>query len=139
MKKLMRKLFWWTMQNLAGWAYSAEEIVVGDYASIAVDLDGVIAVEEPRRSGESWNDWYSRKKVMPGAVDGMRRLKQAGWFVFIYTTRRDCNEKVIKRWLREHGVQYGMLVLNKPPASVIVDDHAVRFVDWDSVLFELGI
>lgn len=134
-KGLLRLVFWWLMRILSERAYNtAERVAPGGYKCIAIDLDGVLAVEKPKRVGESWDDWYAQKKVMPGAVEAVRRLKKAGWFVYVYTARNDCDKRVTKRWLKENGIEYDVLVLNKPPAAYLVDDRAISFSGWDKVL-----
>lgn len=105
---------------------------------ICIDLDGVIC--ELKKKGETYSDVLPR----PGAVDAVRKLKESGHVIVIYTARhmKTCGGdvgKVIARqgrvtldWLAKHGIEYDEIHFGKPWADVYIDDNAVRFVSWDN-------
>lgn len=91
---------------------------------VCVDLDGVIA------DGHDRPGRYHLAKLVPGALAALKRFRDEGWRVVIYTARREADRAVTERWLQVKVVPYDELVLGKPLASVYIDDRAVRFTGW---------
>jgi len=100
--------------------------------TIMVDMDGVICTEE--RTFER-----PLAELMPGAVEALQKLRDAGHTVVVYTARNWPEYRVTKKWLDDHGVPYDGLHMGKPVADVWIDDRVLRFEDWDSTLRELGV
>ncbi len=117
--------------------------------TIAVDFDGVI-----HTYSRGWQDGTIYDPPIPGALEGLRTL-MARDAVFVFTSR---NTEQVADWLFEHGefnitweppgeaicefwnVRDRILVTNrKLPATAYLDDRAVRFVDWEQALTDLGI
>lgn len=111
--------------------------------TIAVDFDGVI-----HAYSRGWADGTIYDPPVPGALDGLRTLMDHD-SVFVFTTR-DISD--VASWLLEHGfsVRLGhegpfwnergrILVTNrKLAATAYLDDRAVRFIDWEQALIDLG-
>lgn len=110
---------------------------------IAVDLDGVICpVKSVRES-------YQDLSPMPGAVERLRALRQAGHYVIILTARSMGTSnsnlgKVVRNigkltldWLERYGVEYDEIYFGKPNAEVYLDDRAIRFSQWSDVTDEV--
>ncbi len=99
--------------------------------TIMVDLDGVLCTEEV---------FLERPLAQPiaGAREALQKLRAAGYIVVIYTARGWGEYRVARQWLDDHGFEYDGLHMGKPVADVWIDDRAIRFTDWDSVLRQLG-
>lgn len=106
---------------------------------ICIDLDGVIA--QLRRPGQS----YADVEPVPGAVEKVRGLRQAGHYVILNTARHmktcDGNPSLVVarqglvtlQWLDDHGIEVDEIQFGKPHADVYIDDNAFRFSSWDHI------
>jgi capsule biosynthesis phosphatase len=106
---------------------------------ICVDLDGVIC--ELRKPGQS----YEELQPVRGAVDKLKRLREAGHYIIIATARhmKTCKGnigQVLARqgqatleWLARHKIEYDEIYFGKPHANVYIDDNAVAFRSWDEI------
>jgi len=121
--------------------------------TIAVDFDGVLhSYERGWADGTIYGDWT------PGAVAALSQLMHRD-AVFIHTTRParqvarwierssgygfECTTWIPRRgWLRRPGfwTERGVLLVTdrKLPATVYVDDRALRFTTWDQALDDLA-
>lgn len=106
---------------------------------ICIDLDGVICgLKGPQQT-------YADVQPLPGAVAKLKRLKENGHCIIIFTARhmKTCNgnvHKVLARigkitleWLDRHQIAYDEIVFGKPWADVYIDDNAFRFDAWDQI------
>ena len=41
-------------------------------------------------------------------------------------------------WLKKNGIKYHQLVLGKPVGDVWIDDRAINFENWDTVMEKLN-
>lgn len=93
---------------------------------ICIDFDGVIADKE--------------MNPIPGAFDTIARIRLRGYDTMILSARP---AQQIKEWLLQHWpfqAPYGEppLVTNvKPSAIAYIDDHAIRFHDWEDAWTQL--
>ncbi len=106
---------------------------------ICIDIDGTIC--ELRREGQT----YAEVLPLPGAVEKLKCLKQAGHYLILQTARHmaTCQGNVglvlarqgrtLFEWLEWHGVPYDEIWFGKPQADVYVDDNAVRFESWTAI------
>ena len=106
---------------------------------ICVDLDGVIC--EIRKENQRYEDL----KPIPGAVEKIKKLRENGHYIIIYTSRRMKTHggnigKVLcdiglttLEWLRRYGIEYDEIYFGKPWADVYIDDNALRFKSWDEI------
>lgn len=92
---------------------------------IAIDLDGVIA------QGVDYTN-YEECRVVPGTTEYMLSLKDAGYYIIIYSARWEEDREVTELWLFAHGVPYNELILGKPLADIYLDDKALKFENWES-------
>ena len=106
---------------------------------ICIDLDGVIAGF--KKEGETYLD------IAPieGAIEKMRKLKENGHYLIIFTARhmKTCDGdmgKVIAKigkmtldWLAKYEVPYDEIYFGKPWAHVYIDDNAFRFKSWEEI------
>jgi hypothetical protein len=91
---------------------------------ILIDIDGTICTEESP---------FDRPlaRPLPGAVERVNSLKQAGHVVILWTGRGWDQYKITKHWLDEQGFLYDQILMGKPIANLIIDDRARQFVGWD--------
>lgn len=106
---------------------------------ICIDLDGVIC--QLRMPGQS----YAELEPVPGAVEKLRSLREAGHYLIISTARhmKTCGGnvgQVVARqgkttldWLARHGIDYDEIHFGKPHAHVYIDDNAFTFRSWDLI------
>jgi len=98
--------------------------------TVVVDLDATLA------NYEGW-DIHGEFPGDPreDVVDGLRRLKAAGWSVGIYSTR---NTTVIQQWVQKHNLSNLIDFINdnpnqpdgcahKPIAHTYIDDRSARY------------
>jgi capsule biosynthesis phosphatase len=106
---------------------------------ICIDIDGVLC--ELRRPEQT----YADLEPLPGAVEKMTSLKQAGHYLILCTARHmaTCNSnigmvvarqgKTLLDWLADHKVPYDEIWFGKPHADVYIDDNGYRFTSWNDV------
>jgi capsule biosynthesis phosphatase len=110
---------------------------------IALDLDGVICpIRGPEQS-------YGDLEPLPGAVERIRALRDAGHYIIIITARHmaTCESnlgrvmrsigRITLDWLERHGIAYDEIHFGKPNAEVYIDDRAIRFGNWAQVTDDL--
>lgn len=97
---------------------------------IIIDIDGTICTEERQ---------FSRPMAtsLPGAVESVNALFDAGHIIILYSSRTWAEWEVTNNWLREKGMKFHQLFLGKPVGDVWIDDRAIRHVNWDQTLEEL--
>jgi capsule biosynthesis phosphatase len=107
---------------------------------ICIDIDGVICeLRQPEQS-------YADVAPLPGAVEKMNALKQAGHYLILCTARHmaTCNSniglvvarqgKTLLDWLAQHHIPYDEIWFGKPHADVYLDDNGLRFTGWNEIL-----
>ena len=109
------------------------------FMKICIDIDGTICAL--RKGGETYADVLP----LPGAVEKIRALKDAGHYVILLTARHmaTCGSnvglvvarqgKTLFDWLEKHGIVHDEVWFGKPHADVYLDDNGVRFEGWDSI------
>ena len=106
---------------------------------ICIDLDGVIA--ELKKENETYFD----VKPIDGSIEKIKKLKENGHYIIIYTARhmKTCDGNVSKvlakigkitlDWLDKYKVPYDEIVFGKPWADIYIDDNGFRFESWDKI------
>lgn len=106
---------------------------------ICIDLDGTVCTL--RREGET----YADVQPLPGAVEKIRALREAGHYLILLTARHmgTCaanvglvvarQGKTLFDWLERHDLQFDEVHFGKPHADVYLDDNAMRFEGWDAI------
>lgn len=113
--------------------------------TIAVDFDGVI-----HSYHEGWKDGTIYGHVIPGCVETLQQLLDHGFEVVIYSTRTDSKEvngvlqsgqlAEMYRWLKLNNVPFTRIHygVGKPLSVAFIDDNAIRFTAWDTVVAQLN-
>lgn len=96
--------------------------------TICFDFDGVIA------KYDRWPGFDVFGDPIQETIAAMKRLKDAGYYIIIWTTRLDTPG--LRTWLKQASVPYDALnstahnppnTSQKPIYHVVVDDRAVEF------------
>ena len=114
------------------------------YAPVAhrvacLDFDGTLYPFRPL---------FEQPDPLPGAPEAVRRLKDAGYRIVIFTSRlsptwlESCGYTaseqldLIEGMLRRDGIPFDDITAEKVPAEVYVDDRAIRFRDgeWPAIV-----
>lgn len=111
---------------------------------IVVDLDGTICtLKEPGQS-------YADVLPLPGVITALWKLKHDGHQIIIHTARnmRTCQGsigkvmanvgKITLDWLDQYAIPYDEIVFGKPDGDIYIDDKALRFERWESVMERIG-
>ena len=111
---------------------------------IAIDFDGVI-----HGYSKGWDDGSIYDPPVPGTVEAMKKLKEAGHTLYIFSTRTNPvfkdkeasaeQKKNMENWMNEHGIPYDKIwTFGKPMADLFIDDRALGFRgDWLQTLKEV--
>lgn len=97
---------------------------------LLVDFDGVL---HAYRRG--WADGTAYDPPMPGAWDAVQALLEHGYDLVVFSTRPAAQ---IEPWLERYGFPPLRVTDQKEPAVALIDDRAVRFVNWTSALAEVA-
>jgi uncharacterized HAD superfamily protein len=99
-------------------------------ATIAIDIDGVVCEEEKT---------FDRPlaKPIPGALEYIQRLYDAGHVIVFWTARGWEQYRVTSDWLNRHGFSYHALSMGKPIVDIFIDDRAIHFESWEQAGEEL--
>ena len=93
--------------------------------SISVDIDGTLCY---------LTDNYAKAVPMPGAVENLKRLREEGWTIILFTARHFNQWQVTVDWLKKHGFEYDQIVFGKPPTRYYIDDRAILFKNnWNEI------
>lgn len=95
--------------------------------TIGVDFDGVI---------HSYGNGFGGEMTgpVPGAKEAIEKLIERGYEVIVFTARRDKSLADAAAWLRDNGFPPVEVTNKKPIAMAYIDDHAVRFTNWQDML-----
>lgn len=98
---------------------------------IGIDLDGTLCSEE--RTFER-----PLAKPIDGSAQSLKRLKEEGWTIVIWTARGWEQYRVTERWLQDNDMTYDQLLMGKPQFQFLVDDRAVGFTGWDAAMEKIS-
>ena len=91
---------------------------------ICFDIDGVLT-EDTDTSHEDLAGSYTYRKPRHRAIDLCLRAYEAGWYVLLYTGRRESQRRLTEDWLHERGIHYHALMMGKPYFSYVIDDRVL--------------
>lgn len=95
--------------------------------NLAVDLDGTLLEYNGYKGATHFGD------PLPGMVDLLNKVKEAGWCIIIWTARRETG--AMKEHLAKHNIPYDYINChpwpkdgsNKVSADIYLDDRAINF------------
>lgn len=93
---------------------------------LAIDFDGVL-----HQYSRGWLDGSIYDEPVAGAKEAMQRLKKAGYYLVIFTTRTNHSE--VSLWLKEKLIPFDEITSTKIAALAYIDDRAVRFTNWTDI------
>jgi len=97
---------------------------------VCVDFDGTLY---------PWGDLYSRARPNPGAVEAVKRMKEAGFRIVIFTSRLSPTwtfaehesmtgqYNYIQDMLLRDGIPFDDITCEKVPSIAYIDDRAVVY------------
>lgn len=86
--------------------------------TIAVDIDGILTFETEGHD-------YKNRTPNPTTIRMVNQLFEVGFNIILYTSRMKQDQHVTEEWLKQHGVRYHTLVLQKLQYDILLDDKAV--------------
>lgn len=96
--------------------------------TVAVDIDGVIATGTRETVYSSEAGWaYERCAPLMEGIIMVRKLFESGAKIVLYTARWEKDRGKTEVWLRQYGVPYHELRMDKPSAELYIDDRAFRY------------
>lgn len=98
---------------------------------VAVDFDGTIAQE---------GHWPQIGKPIPGAIETVKRILQAGHDVYLWTARTDDRLRNAIDWCADHGLRFtgANVCAQHPPMSQVIH-KGVRCIMGPKLLFDVCI
>lgn len=89
---------------------------------ICFDIDGVLTEEADTKHADLAGTYIYRSPNYR-ARDLMARAYSAGYYVLLYTGRREAHRRLTEDWLHSHGFHYHRLEMGKPYFSYFIDDR----------------
>lgn len=112
---------------------------------IAIDFDGVL-----HGYSKGWHDGTIYDPPVPGTAEAMRKLKEQGHTLYIFSTRTNPvfkkkedavdQKKNMEDWLKSHEIPFDKVwTFGKPMADLFIDDRAIGFNgNWEQTLKEVS-
>lgn len=97
--------------------------------TVLVDFDGVI-----HKYSHGWFDGTAYDEPVEGAREYLEKMEQHGYEVIVFSTR---DARDIEAWLRANRFPPYMVTNEKLPCVAIIDDRAIRFLNWDAAFRQL--
>jgi len=95
---------------------------------ISIDFDGVICKSEAIPSDHM--EWDKREPVLQ-SLEAIEHLIKIGHDVWVFTSNAEPDE--VKKWLDRHNFPKLEVTNIKKPATVYIDDRALRFTNWQDM------
>ena len=107
-------------------------------SNVIVDVDGVIVdfYNCPHKcSYEGYPETASTLKrlhcpIMKGAIKYLQKIRKLGLRIVLYTSRVESERAVTKKHLKQCGIPYDELRMDKPMGFLLVDDMSHNFTSW---------
>lgn len=116
---------------------------------IAIDLDMTICISPKENEviealkikpieklvEEGFFDWHLKNAVLiSGAKETINGLYDQGHTIIVYTARNSKTyRQITKKWLKDKGIRYHKLIMDKPFYNILIDDRAIQFKSWDKI------
>ena len=99
---------------------------------VLIDLDGVL-----HRANKGFADGTLYDKPMPKARYSVEKLIEKGWEVVVFTARTQDQWPAVYEWLDKYNFPKMRITNIKEPARFYIDNRAVRFTNWEDVIYYL--
>ena len=98
--------------------------------NISIDFDGVIHDDSHPIEGRSMGP------PVPGAKESLDQLSKN--FRIIVFSVRGGSPKHVEDWMDYYEVPYDEVTNVKVKSDFYIDDHAIRFRNWDETMSDIG-
>ncbi len=89
---------------------------------VAIDIDGVICSDD-----NSYKTYSQRKRInTTETILQKLGIDRNDVTVVLYTARISEDKETTEKWLKENKIDYDLLVTNKLPYYILIDDKAVK-------------
>jgi len=89
---------------------------------ICFDIDGFLTVDTSTKHNDLTGS-YIYREPRPRAREAMLRAYESGWYVLLFTGRREAQRRITEDWLHANGFHYHALEMGKPYFTYIMDDR----------------
>jgi len=89
---------------------------------ICFDIDGVLTVEANAKHDDLAGS-YIYRRPNDRALEVIMKAYDAGWYVLLFTGRREAQRRITEDWLHAHKFHYHALVMGKPYFTYVIDDR----------------
>lgn len=102
-----------------------------------IDIDGTVCEDIPNEESHRYGD----AKVIPGAVEWVNGLRDAGHTITFFTARETKDRGTTIVWLMNHGFKFHNLIMDKPRGGnyVWVDNLDVTGVKYQGSYSDLQL
>ena len=91
---------------------------------ICFDIDGFLTIDASTKH-EDLTGSYIYRQPRERARFVMLRAYESGWYVLLFTGRREQQRRITEDWLHANGFHYHHLQMDKPYFTFIMDDRVV--------------
>lgn len=101
---------------------------------LAVDYDGVLHDPTNKLPG------YKLGQPVKDASQAMKKLKAQGAIITIHSVWASSEQRcqAISKWCRYFDIPYDFITNQKPIADFYIDNHGLRFENWDQALADMA-
>ncbi len=89
---------------------------------ICFDIDGFLTEDTGMHRGDLSGSYIYRKPRVR-AKEVMNKAYESGWYVLIFTGRREQQRRITEDWLHANGYNYHHLQMGKPYFTHVLDDR----------------
>jgi len=98
--------------------------------TLAIDFDGVVHDFKHPIEGRKMG------KPIHGTEEALDFFKRRGWTIIVHSVWGDKAE-IISKYMDYYNLPYDEITNVKPKADYYIDDNAIRFDTWDSVIIRV--
>ena len=94
---------------------------------LVFDIDGIIATGTKEEVYSDQAGWaFERCTLIPGIIKTMEHFRIKGYKIVLNTARWSQDLEKTDTWLKDNGVPFDELRMEKPSAMLYIDDKAYR-------------
>lgn len=88
-----------------------------------IDIDGVLCHNSDFESIK-----VEEAPEIQQSIEDVNILAEQGNHITLFTSRTSYDRRKTVKWLKEHGVKYHKLIMDKPHADAYIDDKAIQYI-----------